>query len=266
MSNLLNESASELETKVLHTRKASECAELLLPLLRADMRVLDCGCGPGSITLDLASILKGGQIVGIDISSDRIARSRADAQRAGVRNAEFHVGDVARLAFDAESFDVVFMHGLLYHLSDPISVVREGWRVLRSGSIVAVRDSDIGGNVLHPTNRVLQRALKIDEQLLSRSGDPFFGRRHKSILRTAGFQDIQAIARYDNWTRTPADAMKCGQDWAQYFATIERENILNANLSTDDELREIEAAFLDWGRDPDAVYVRCRFAAIGFKP
>jgi ubiquinone/menaquinone biosynthesis C-methylase UbiE len=48
-------------------RRLNSHGAFLLPPLKAEMSVLDCGCGPGTITLDIARIVKQGQVVGVFI-------------------------------------------------------------------------------------------------------------------------------------------------------------------------------------------------------
>src|SRR5216684_404008 len=58
-------------------RRAGEAADFFLPHLRPGMRVLDCGCGPGSITVDLATAVAPGEVIGIDIEQSQLDTARA---------------------------------------------------------------------------------------------------------------------------------------------------------------------------------------------
>jgi 2-polyprenyl-3-methyl-5-hydroxy-6-metoxy-1,4-benzoquinol methylase len=53
--------------QIMTSRSAEDSARFFLPYLRAGMRVLDCGCGPGSITVGLAQAVTPGEVVGIDV-------------------------------------------------------------------------------------------------------------------------------------------------------------------------------------------------------
>jgi ubiquinone/menaquinone biosynthesis C-methylase UbiE len=64
-------------------RTAASHAAFLVPHLRDSARLLDCGCGPGSISCDFARILSAGHVTGIDREESQIelARSRASEQQ-----------------------------------------------------------------------------------------------------------------------------------------------------------------------------------------
>ncbi len=61
---------------LMRVRTAERFAAQLLPHLRPGMRLLDCGCGPGSITVGLASVVAPGEVVGVDLEPRRLAPTR----------------------------------------------------------------------------------------------------------------------------------------------------------------------------------------------
>src|SRR6201999_1558842 len=134
-------------------RTAENSAAYLLPHLAPDARVLDVGCGPGTITADLADRVPRGRVTGIDAAPGIVEQAR---QAAGERaNVEFAVADVYALGFPDGSFDVVHAHQVLQHLSDPVRALREMRRVTRPGGLVAARDGDYSGFMWYPQPPVL---------------------------------------------------------------------------------------------------------------
>ena len=105
--------------QVLDRRSAPSNAGHLLPHLRPGMRVLDLGCGPGSISIGLAQAVAPGKLYGIDLERSQVDIARAGARAAGVDNAEFAVGDAVRLPFADGFFDVAHCHALLMHVANP---------------------------------------------------------------------------------------------------------------------------------------------------
>jgi len=94
-----------------HTwRTAANSSAYLLPLLRPGLTLLDIGCGPGTITADLAQLVAPGQAVGLDASDDVVGQAQAYAASRGVTNLRCEVGDLFSLNYDDATFDIVHAH------------------------------------------------------------------------------------------------------------------------------------------------------------
>src|SRR5215217_1213191 len=141
-------------------RTAQNSAAYLLPSLRPGMDLLDVGCGPGTITVDLAARVAPGRVAGVDVSADPLEEARAAAELAGV-DVTFEVGDVYALEAADDSFDVVHAHQVLQHLTDPVAALREMARVCRPGGLVAVRDVDYAATTWFPAAPGLDRWLDL---------------------------------------------------------------------------------------------------------
>src|SRR3984957_6621919 len=135
-----------------HTwRTAENSAGYLLPHLRPGMTLLDVGCGPGTITADLAALVAPGRGVGLERAEGVLAQAGAAAAAKGVANhVEFAVGDVHALHFPDDTFDVVHAHQVLQHVADPVQALRELRRVCVPDGIVAARDADYAGFTWFP--------------------------------------------------------------------------------------------------------------------
>src|SRR5690554_1696450 len=127
-------------------RTAENSAAFVLPVLTPETSLLDVGCGPGTVTIDLASRVE--RAVGVDRAPSVLAAAREAA--ASVKNVEFLEGDAYALPFADGSFDVVYAHQVLQHLTDPIAALREMRRVARPGGYVAVRDADYSAMTWYP--------------------------------------------------------------------------------------------------------------------
>ncbi len=118
-------------TDFLRQRRATTHATFFLPYLCAGMRLLDCGCGPGSITADLAAMVHPGEVIGIDIDPVHINQAQQVLPQRTKANLHFELGDIMHLAFPDNSFDAVFIHGVVEYLADPTGAFREVYCKIR---------------------------------------------------------------------------------------------------------------------------------------
>jgi ubiquinone/menaquinone biosynthesis C-methylase UbiE len=114
-------------------RTAERSCGFFRPHVGPASRILDCGCGPGSITVGLARWAPDGQTIGIDIGAEQLDGARALARELGVTNVAFRQGSIFDLPFVDDSFDVVFSQTVLFHVPHPEKALAEIKRVLRPG-------------------------------------------------------------------------------------------------------------------------------------
>lgn len=179
----------------LSQRRAAQAADFFLPHLRAGMRVLDCGCGPGSITVDLAAMVAPGAVVGIDIEATQFADARAIAAERRVDNVEFQVASIYDLPFPDASFDAVFAHTTVEHISRPQAAFEEVRRVLRSGGVFGIRDPDYGTWRMEPSTPGLRSFAAIVQRVQELNGaSPNYAPHQRDLLLRAGFTRSEAGA------------------------------------------------------------------------
>jgi SAM-dependent methyltransferase len=173
-------------------RTAENSAAYLLGHLAPGLAVLDVGCGPGTITADLARLVAPGRVTAVDIAEAALDEAR---RTAGIDNVEFAVADVHALDFPDGSFDVVHAHQVLQHVGDPVAALREMRRVCRPGGIVAARDSDYAAMTWYPEVPELDAWLALYRDVARRNGgEPDAGRRLHAWARRAGFSEVTASA------------------------------------------------------------------------
>jgi ubiquinone/menaquinone biosynthesis C-methylase UbiE len=232
-------------------RTAENSAAYLLPHLRPGLGLLDIGCGPGTITLDLARLVAPGRVLGIDREEGVLGEARELA--AGVENLSFAAADVYALDFADGSFDVVHAHQVLQHLADPVAALREMRRVCRPGGIVAARDGDYGTFVWHPADPVLDRWLELYHAVArANRAEPDAARWLLAWAHAAGFEDVAASASAWCWS-TPDERAWWSSSWRDRItASAFAEQALAYGLATREELEEIAAAFGRWAESEDA--------------
>jgi SAM-dependent methyltransferase len=180
-------------------RTAASRAAFILPFLEPGMRVLDVGCGPGTITLGLArAVAPGGRCAGIDMAASQIELARVAAQAAATENVTFEAGSAYALPFADESLDVVHSHAMFEHLARPAAALAEIRRVLRPGGVVGICSSDWAGAVIEPRTDDVEVALRCHLELRRQAGgDPFAGGRLPVWIEAAGFVDLHASLQHE---------------------------------------------------------------------
>lgn len=234
-------------------RTAENSAGYLLPRLRAGTRVLDVGCGPGTITVDLARRVDPGPVIGVDRSADVVAEARAAAEQAGVANVEVAVGDVYALDFEPASFDVVHAHQVLQHLSDPVAALREMARVCAPDGVVAVRDSDYAAFTWWPAVPELDEWLALYREVAhGNDAEPDAGRRLKSWAQAADLDVVSAGAGLWCFSATD-DVAWWGGMWAdRLVGSALAEQAVRRGLADTADLERLAEGWRRWAAAPDA--------------
>lgn len=248
-------------------RRASESAAFLLPRLKSPMKLLDFGCGPGTITVDLGEVVApGGSVIGIDSSADVIAQARVHAKNSGAGNVTFDARSIYETGFADNEFDVVYAHQVLQHLGEPVKALNEAMRVLRPGGICGVREIDWSTASFYPKEPLIGRFLEIYFAVATRNaGKADAGRYLKSWFEDAGFTDLDVTT--SNWTfADEAGLAWWGNQWAE---RILHSNIatraLEYGIATQGELEEISKAWNAWVTAPGAFWTFTHVAVIGRK-
>jgi SAM-dependent methyltransferase len=237
-------------------RTAENSAAYLLPWLTAAAHVLDVGCGPGTITVDLAARVPGGQVTGIDAAAEALAGARAEAARRDQRNVTFDAGDVRHLDFADAAFDVVHAHQVLQHLTDPVAALAEMRRVCRPGGVVAARDGDYGGFLWYPGDPELAEWRTLYQRVArATGGEPDAGRRMIAWARRAGFTDVRASASV--WLfSTPEERSWWGGLWADRLTkSAFGEHAIGHGLATRSDLQRLAGAWHRWASSDDGWFL-----------
>lgn len=234
-------------------RTAENSAAYLLPHLKPHMRILDVGCGPGTITAGLAGYVPEGHVTGIDTAADIVRRARRHANDNSKENADFAVGNVYALDYPDDTFCVTHAHQVLQHLNDPVRALREMRRVTRPGGLVAVRDADYGGMLWYPRSPVLDEWRALYENVArANGGEPDAARQLHAWAREAGFTDVTITT--STWTyATREDCEWWGGLWADRTLKSSYAEAATAyGYATSDDLDRIAGAWRDWATDQDS--------------
>ena len=180
-----------------------------LASLKPGETVVDLGSGGGSdCFLAAKQVGETGQVVGVDMTPEMVSKARKNAEKMGVGNVEFRLGEIENLPVGDNSADIIMSNCVVNLSSDKLRVYRDAYRVLKPGGRLAI--SDILATAPLPVeikeNLTLLAACVGCAETFSDT---------EQMLRRAGFKDI-TIKPNDNsrkllreWnpaiSKTPAD-------------------------------------------------------------
>ena len=258
---------SEEFRQLLDRRSAATHALYLLLHLKPGLRLLDFGCGPGTISVGLAERIAPGELHGVDMEESQIELAREAAMAGGHDNMVFHVGNVNGLPFEDNFFDVAHCHAVLMHIPDTQAALAEVKRVLKPGGIVASREAIVASSYLEPQPQEITHAWSVFSSLVQgNGGHPHFGKELKIALLDAGFADIRTTASFDAFGSAEDVAFLHGfiSDW--FFSPAVVAALTHFGLATHDEI-ELWRQLLDQWRDNPAASGAIAFGeAIATKP
>jgi SAM-dependent methyltransferase len=246
----------------MQLRTLASCAPFLLPYLERGMSVLDCGCGAGSMTLELAARVAPGEVVGLDVESRVLEQAQASAVAQGVDNVRLERGDAYAVPYSDGKFDVVFSNSLITHLTDPMRALREMRRVLKPSGFAAVIDNDPGTYVVCPSGSAMERFWDLFTNRQRYIGGLQLLPRHlRGALLEAGFAAAEAHPGSEAFG-APAQVAEAaaGQLGSAEFS----QTAVEQGWATQREMAELPRGLLAWGERPDAFTAVLKCGALGW--
>lgn len=246
---------------------AESNARHLLPYLRPGLRVLDFGCGPGTISVGLARAVHPGELHGVDMDARSVEMARSVAQSQRQDNAFFHVADLVDLPFEDGSFDVAHCHNVLMHFPDTHAVLTEIFRILRSGGVISCKELIGESSFNHPNFGVLRKAWEMFEDLvIADDGHPQMGKDMKGHLVRAGFAGVAMEGSFQFYN-SPADIEWIFGFAKKWFLSPEiTEAAIRYGAATRELCDSIAGAYEMWRDDPGAVCGIAYGEALASKP
>ena len=252
---------SDVAIRYMRRRHAARDAAFLLPLLKPGMSLLDCGCGPGTITVGLAEAVAPGSVVGVDLESNQMTIAERTARDRGLTNVRFETASVYKLPFPDRSFDAVFSHALFEHLAEPLAALLEVRRVLRPGGVAAIASPDWSGNLMAPPDAEAERAVDVFKAIQRRNGgNPYIGRELGRLMQEAGLTRITLTAMYDCYEDPTLAAELLAR---QIEAGVGKQIVAGPSLDRA-EVGELCRALRAWAMQPAVLFAQTFVEAIGY--
>lgn len=172
---------------------------MLKGYLHEGMNILDVGCGPGSVTANIAQIVgPEGSVTGIDQEKKSLEEAEALSKQLGISNVTFIEGDAYDITFEDDRFDLVFSSAVFEYLRDPVRALQEKSRVTKPGGFVIVRAGDFGTFTLYPpcpsVMQILNLNLKNSTQSDERYFNGYIGRQLYDVFRQSDLNEISIEA------------------------------------------------------------------------
>ncbi|KAL9028254.1 MAG: hypothetical protein Q9196_003352 [Gyalolechia fulgens] len=223
------------------------------------MHILDVGCGPGSITTDLATKVPHGKVIGLEPTAEPLEEARRLAAARHVGNVSFEVGDARTLPFPDQTFDIVHMHQVLQYLNpvDRTKALREMRRVAKPGGLVAVREADQGTITFYPEINGLRDFVGLYCKVArANGGEPDAGRRLHAWVNEAGFAKSDVTATAGTYCyNTPEERDWWSNVWSdRILHSPWAKSVLEGGHATQSDLDRLAEAWRTWGATEDGWY------------
>jgi ubiquinone/menaquinone biosynthesis C-methylase UbiE len=257
---------SEFATEHFNRRTISRDAGLVVPHLRAGMRLVDLGCGAGSLTCGFAGLVAPGEVIGFDASEDAIARARVLAGEAGLSNVRFTVANIYDVELPADSFDVAHFSGVLMHLREPERALGLAYRSLKPGGMLAAREAQKAGDWFAGPGAdsvdLFQKTI-LTEFFKMHGGDPYIGRRIITLAREAGFERLETTPSYSS---SLAHAKTLGPGMISALAQADfRAAAVQAGVSPE-RFDSLADEINVWAASEDSIAAFAECTVLGWKP
>jgi ubiquinone/menaquinone biosynthesis C-methylase UbiE len=235
-------------------RRLDNSASYVVPYLKPGLKVLDVGCGPGSLTVDIAKhVSPDGNVIGIENQPGPLAEGRRLADAEGVNNVTLELGDAHNLAYEDETFDLVHAHQVLQHITNPVKALSEMRRVVKTGGIVACRESATA--TWYPDIEALMFQHELARRLSKdRGGNPHPGNHIHVWAREAGFSLDQIKRSAGTWCfSTPEERVYWGGTMAARAESSGfASNAIEGGYVTAVQLTTVATAWREWTDNEDA--------------
>jgi ubiquinone/menaquinone biosynthesis C-methylase UbiE len=258
-------SGSTSARDLFNRRTIARDAAVVVAHLSSGMRLVDFGCGAGSLTCGFAEVVAPADVLGVDLSADAIGRARALAEQSGLRNVQFSVANINDLELPPDSFDVTHFSGVLMYLKEPERALRLAFRSLKSGGMLAAREGQKAGDWFGgPNAESIALYFRVAvEGHMARGGDPFLGKRLAGLARDAGFERLEVTPSYSaglSNVRATATTMLSMFDRADFRATA-----LQSGISAE-RFNRLADEISTWAESEDSVAAFAECTVIGWKP
>jgi ubiquinone/menaquinone biosynthesis C-methylase UbiE len=237
---------------ILTARTLTNSHPILLGLLDQGMSVLDAGCGPGTLTAEIARRVEPGPVVGMDANPEMIRAAEAASPPGEIANLVFYTGDIRESGWEGE-FDVVNAARTLQWIPDPDVALSRMARAAVPGGLVVVLDFDHTRAAWSDPPKAWTRFYEAFLSWRAAGGlDNAIARRLPALCKSAGLVEIELIPRITTVSASDADFFRVAGLWRMVIESRGRQMVA-ALAITENEREAAFHAFTEWMKGPDAI-------------
>ncbi len=260
----------EFSNEIYKRLTAEVHARHLMPHLRSGHRVLDFGCGPGTITVGLASAVEpNGEAHGVAMIESRVEEARERAAAGGHDNAAFYLARTLPLPFEDNTFDAAHSQNILMSFPEPLFALAELRRVLKPGGVISCRELLLEASFSYPdADGILARSWEMFTDILGMNfRHANVGKELKWLLIRSGFRRVNMSANYDVYSE-PEDIEFIYDVFLRWFLSDATMDAAIEQGAATEELRDRirEYYYEEWRDDPAAMTAMAHGVAIAYKP
>jgi len=224
-------------------------------LLRAGFapgqRFVEFGCGLGYVARWAAG--QGAHATGIDLNPEQIAVADGLAREAGLRTAQFRLGNVYEPGFEPDSVDMSYSRWLMVHLNKPVGAMRAIYKALKPGGVMVCEEADVSGVYAEPSSASYVELREICmEGGRQRGVDYAGGRRAHSWAKEAGFDVVHVDAYHPHYLTGEHKGF-----WNWTLRAV-AEGLVSEGTLTAVRLDELVAGMTEADASADTVVAHCR--------
>lgn len=250
---------------ILTARTLANSHPVLLGLLRPGLSVLDVGCGPGTVTAEIARRVAPGHVVGMDINPEMTRAAEESSPPGEIPNLVFYIGDVCESGWDGE-FDVVNAARTLQWIRDPALAIDRMAAAAAPGGRVVVLDFDHTLATWSDPPREWTRFYDAFLAWRAAGGlDNAIAKHLPALLRTAGLVDIAMTPQITSVNAGNADFFRVAGLWRMVIESRGRQMVAASHL-TEAEREAAFAAYTEWMKGARASHTLHEACVLGRRP
>jgi ubiquinone/menaquinone biosynthesis C-methylase UbiE len=250
---------------IMTARTLANSHPTLLGLLETDTSVLDVGCGPGTLTAEVARRVAPGHVVGMDVNPEMVRAAEEASPPGEVPNLVFYAGDIRESGWDGE-FDLVNAARVLQWIPDPDVALSRMARAAIPGGLVVVLDFDHTRAEWNDPPKAWRRFYEAFLRWREGGGlDNAIAERLPALCDAAGLVGARTTPRITTVRAGDADFFRVAGLWRMVIESRGRQ-MVSALYLTEVERREAFEAYTEWMQGPGASQTIHEACAVARRP